>query len=89
MYGYYDRNAPIHVKGYRLQSIAEVQNELSESARRDRKREQNTKPLKCWKSDSYGSAMCGGSSFEAILDAYADYRATKMAMGIYDNHTCW
>ena len=55
-------------------SIHQVQIELSAYARKEKRRMENTKPLKSWRSDSYGSASCSSSSFDKIFDAYNEYR---------------
>ena len=69
-------------------SIHEVQMELEAYARKEKRMRENTKVMRSWKGDSYGSASCGSSSFEKIFDAYNDYRMACWSHtydnGVYD-----
>ena len=74
-------------------SVWEVSAELEMYAKREAKLSKKTGVISTtagWRSDSYGSGYCAETSFDAIFDAYNDYRATKVASGMYsDDKYCY
>lgn len=74
-------------------SVWEVSAELEMYAKREAKLSKKTGVISTaagWRSDSCGSGYCAGTSFDAIFDAYNDYRATKVASGMYsDDKYCY
>ncbi len=67
-------------------SVFEVSNQLEAYAKREARLSRKTGIISSaatWRADDFGSGYCAESSFEAIFDAYDDYRETKMASGMY------
>ena len=74
-------------------SVFEVSSQLEAYAKREAKLSRKTGIISSaatWRADDFGSGYCAETSFEAILDAYRDYRETKIASGTYgDNKYCY